>query len=222
MIIFGLIFTVVIPFVPLVYFLSAVIGWLVLAIEAMFAMPIAVIMLIAPARQSIFIGSNHNIILTLLGVLLRPFFIVAGLVATYVLARVGLDFVNVVFSGVMSMIAPEADVANIFKFLAAVVVYIIVVFYMMLHLCGLIAGLGDYALGWIGVGMSTLVKANPAENMQRILPGGRDVPGRNLGAGTLGRLGTGKGAQAKGQEGREWISAKAGGLAGRLTGPRNR
>ncbi|MBZ6078934.1 DotA/TraY family protein [Microvirga puerhi] len=199
----GVAFTVVIPYIPLLYFIGAVVGWAILAVEAIFAIPVAVIIWFAPARQSSFIGSNHNVLLTLFGVLLRPIFIVIGLITAYILMRVSVDFINVIFSGIMNMVAPTANVASVFIFLGSIFIYLAVMVVTMLHICGLIPGLGDYALGWIGVGMSSMVKANPTEAItNRINPMGQ-LPGGGFGVTALGTLATRAALRGAGRSGEE-------------------
>ena len=176
MVVLGVALAILIPFLPIIYYVGAVIGWVILAVEAVFATPITIIMFFAPQRQANFFGTNHNAVLTLFGVLLRPFFIVAGLIAAYLIMRVGIDIINVLFTGIVTLLAPEGSVSSAYMFLGTIVVYVLVIIFTVMHCCALITGLGDYVLGWIGVGMSSLVKANPMEGVQSTLGVGGRLP----------------------------------------------
>lgn len=176
MMVIGILLAIIVPFMPIIYYVGAVIGWAILAVEAIFAAPITVIMLFAPQRQANLVGSNHNVILTLFGVLLRPFFIVTGLIASYILIRVGIDVINVLFTGIVAVMAPEGSISSIYLFLGSVFIYGLVVVTTVMHCCGLITGLSDYVLGWIGVGMSSLVKANPMQSAQDTLGINHRIP----------------------------------------------
>lgn len=166
LIVIGVGLAILIPYVPIVYYIGAVIGWILLSVEAIFAAPISVIMCFSPQRQESLIGSNHNVILTLFGVLLRPFFILTGLIASYVIMRVGIDMINVLFSGIVKVMAPEGTISSIYLFIGTIIVYGFLIIAVVLHCCRLITGLSDYVLGWIGVGISSLSKANPFETME--------------------------------------------------------
>lgn len=176
MVVLGVVLAIIVPFMPIIYYVGAVIGWVILAVEAVFATPITIIMFFAPQRQANFFGSNHNALLTLFGVLLRPFFIVVGLIAAYLIMRVGIDIINVLFTGIVSLLAPEGSISSIYMFLGTIMVYVLVVIFTVMHCCSLITGLSDYVLGWIGVGMSSLVKANPMEGVQGTLGVGGRLP----------------------------------------------
>lgn len=192
---FGIVFTVILPFMPFFYYLGAVISWLLLAIEAMFAVPVAIIMFFTPARHSTLLGSSHNVVLTLFGVLMRPFFVVAGLVASMVVMRVVVDLINAMFRGMFVIMAPEGDMANIFIFLGVIFAYVLFTSIAVMHCCGLISGLGDSVMSWIGAQFSALGRENMGDRVaqsvdptRRLQQGSFQGLGQGIGPG-IGRVG---------------------------------
>ena len=58
----------------------------------------------------------------MLGLLLRPSLIVIGLIASIVMARVGLDLINMMFRGILAMMV-RMGLGSIFAALAGLVAY---------------------------------------------------------------------------------------------------
>jgi len=170
LVIAGIVFVTVIPMTPLIYFVSAVFSWILLCIEAMFALPIATIVYFAPARESSLIGPWQKIVLTLFGLLLRPAFTVIGLIAALVAARIGLDLLFWIFQGLFSLANPGAGTAGaIFAFVGTVYVFLLLTVILLVWCSSLITELGDSALNWIGAGVSNLGRAPIADRAASML-----------------------------------------------------
>ena len=99
------------PLLPVLYFLAAAIGWFLIVVEAMIAMPIWLITKFFPARAPTLVGDSRRGYVFVLGLLVRPALIVIGLVASIVMARVGLDLINMVFRGILVMMVPDGGLA---------------------------------------------------------------------------------------------------------------
>lgn len=159
----GAILGVGIPFLPVLYFVGAVIGWIILSLEAVISIPLSVLLMFSPNRDGSIIGQNHNVLITLIGILFRPLLIVTGLVCAYIVMRVGLDLINDYFGNLITMMAPDGSITSVYVFVGALVFYALLVISTCLHASTLITALPDYVLGWIGTGLNTLAKSNPVE-----------------------------------------------------------
>src|SRR5215213_2706445 len=111
------------PLLPVLYFIAAAIGWFLVVVEAMIAMPIWVITKFFPARTPTLVGDSRRGYVFVLGLLVRPALIVIGLIASIVMARVGLDLINMVFRGILVMMVPDGGYGSIFAALAGLVAY---------------------------------------------------------------------------------------------------
>jgi conjugal transfer/type IV secretion protein DotA/TraY len=149
----------IIPAIPLVYFFSAVLSWLALCIESMFAIPLAVLTYFAPAQSgSGLIGPWNKIILNLFGIALRPIFTIIGFVASLIIMRVGLDFLFTLFAGFLGFMTAGGSWFGIIIAVGLIFMYLMVALILVMHASSLIVELGDAAMNWIGIGMSNLGK----------------------------------------------------------------
>jgi len=149
----GFVVAAILPLIPVVYFLSAVASWLILVAESIFAVPLAVLSLFTPARESTLIGSWNKILLSIFGIFLRPLLTIIGLFAGMLLIAVVLDFSYDLFRSMVVMVAPTPSIMNIFTMLGVVIVSVIVSFYVVLLGSQLITSLGDGALNWLSIGL---------------------------------------------------------------------
>lgn len=199
----------ILPAIPLVYFFSAVISWLALVIESMFAIPLAVLAYFAPARESALIGPWNKMMLNLFGILLRPVFTIIGFIAGLILMRVGLDFLYIIFSGFLSFLASGTGIWGVIVSLGLIFMYIIAALTLVLHTSSLITELGDAAMNWIGIGMSQLGKMGIGSDVERSARGAGP-------AGTLRQLGSAAGGSARTTQ--RFLRGKASQAGGGLRG----
>lgn len=144
----------ILPLIPIVYFLTAVASWLILVLESIFALPLAVLTLFAPAREGTLLGSWNRVLLTIFGVFLRPLFTIIGLFAGMLLVAVVLDFSYDLFRSMVVMVAPTPSILNIFSMLGVVLVSVVVSFYVVLLGSQMITQIGDGAMNWLNIGLS--------------------------------------------------------------------
>ena len=137
------------PLLPVLYFLAAAIGWFLIVVEAMIAMPIWLITKFFPARSPSLVGDSRRGYVFLLGLLIRPALIVIGLIASIVMARVGLDLINMVFRGILVMMVPDGGYGSIFAALAGLVAYTLALVSLVGFSSSLITLLPETVLGWI-------------------------------------------------------------------------
>jgi conjugal transfer/type IV secretion protein DotA/TraY len=74
----GFIVAAILPLLPVIYYFSAIISWLILVVESMFGLPLAVLTLFTPARDGTLIGTWNRVLLTIFGDLPAAIFTVAG------------------------------------------------------------------------------------------------------------------------------------------------
>jgi conjugal transfer/type IV secretion protein DotA/TraY len=147
----GFIIGTMIPMIPLVYFYSAVLSWILLVVESMFAVPLAVLSLFAPAREGSLIGSWNKILMSILGIFFRPFFTVVGMIFAMMVLAFALKYLYELFYILMEFLVPSQTLWNMLSMIGFVVVYVIVTVSTVLLSAQLITELGDGALNWLGV-----------------------------------------------------------------------
>jgi hypothetical protein len=116
----------------------------------MFALPIALAVWFLPAREPSLIGPWQKVVLSLFSLLLRPFFMVVGLVICVLLLWVGLAILNLFFSPLLSVLAPKSGLMSLITILGLIGLYAMASIMVALHSASMITMLGDEALSWIG------------------------------------------------------------------------
>lgn len=170
----GFVLISIIPAIPLVYFFAAVLSWLLLCIEAMFAVPLSVLAYFAPARDGTLIGPANKIILTLFGITLRPIFTIIGFIASLILMRIGMDFLFLLFSGFLGFMTAGGSWFTIIIMIGLIFMYMITTLILIMQASSLIIELGDGAMAGAGIMLSNIGKLNIGENVA----GRVDAPGR--------------------------------------------
>lgn len=167
----------IIPAIPLVYFFAAVLSWLLLCIEAMFAVPLSVLAYFAPARDGTLIGPANKIILTLFGIALRPIFTIVGFIASLILMRIGMDFLFLLFSGFLGFMN-SGGLFAIMIMVGLVFLYIITTLVLVMQASSLIIELGDGAMAGAGIMLSNIGKLNIGQNVAQVAnPAGKIIGG---------------------------------------------
>jgi hypothetical protein len=83
----GLLFYI--PFIPLIYYTLAVIGWMILVIEAMIGVPLMLLGAVNPQGHDL-LGTAQQSLMLILSVFLRPITIVIGFVFALIMASVSM------------------------------------------------------------------------------------------------------------------------------------
>lgn len=188
----GFVLISIIPAIPLVYFFAAVLSWLALCVESMFAIPLAVLTYFAPARDATLIGPWNKIILNLFGIILRPIFTIIGFIGSLIIMRIGMDFLFLLFSGFLGFMTAGGSWFTMIIMIGLVFMYIATTFILIMHSSSLIVEIGDAAMGWIGIGMSNLGRLDMgAQAANRTDPGGRALAALTPGPAAISRAGQG-------------------------------
>lgn len=220
----GMILAIMLPFLPFVYFLSGAIGWVIMAIEAVIAAPLWILLTFAPHKSGDIIGTNKQGLLLMIGVFFRPVLMILGLLACFLVMRVGLDFINIMFSGIYMIIAPDFDLTNMFLGFGLLVMYVLTLIALVTNCCAIITGLGDAVMEFIGVRVSILGANAIASQVEGALnPVGRGAQagigmGENSTAGLQKRLGSAtasKAGSASGATITKFLNRKGGGNGGK-------
>lgn len=170
-------FMLVIPTIPILYFFSGVMSWFALVIEAVFALPLALLMWLVPAREPSMIGPWNKVMVTLCGLLLRPFFIIVGMIACILLLWVGNQILAVFFRNMLMVMTPGWSIMSGFMMLGLIGVYCYATVLLALYCSSLINLFGDSVMNWIGGIASPLNRESMGENMAATARNSAPVPG---------------------------------------------
>lgn len=136
---------------PFIIWFGAVIGWLVLVVESMFAAPLWMVAHLAPDQDGV-VGKMGQGYMLILSLVLRPVLMVIGFVVSISLMTPCLMLINafIAFTGDTIGVGPAAIIGK----LVLIGIYLKVVEETMNKLFGLIHSIPDSLLQWIGGGLS--------------------------------------------------------------------
>ena len=138
----------VVPFVPVMLILSAIIGWTIMCIEAIVIAPLWAVMHISHGDEMV--GSGTQGYRLLLNLLLKPILFVVGVIASFVLLQVFGSFINQIFSDVfMSVTEGMGIISLMFSALFASTIYAGVVLLVMMRLYKSMVEIPDSVMKWI-------------------------------------------------------------------------
>lgn len=189
-----------IPLLPLVYFIGGAVSWLIVALEAMIAVPLWLLTYFFPARDANLIGQSKQGFLLLTGVLVRPALIIIGLVGGMFIMRVGYDFLCLMFRNAFAATSGAGFGASLMLIVGIVFVFVLAVLTLVVNCCSLITELGDAVLRWIDVNAQSLFAARFGNDVSGIINApargakALETPGAAMGNAALrGARGSGKG-----------------------------
>ncbi|WP_322995434.1 DotA/TraY family protein [Castellaniella sp.] len=140
------------PLVPLAYFFAAVLGWLIAAVEAVLALPVAVLNFFVPRQGvSAFTGFEGALSLAL-GLLIRPALIVSGLIISLLVASAGILLLNAFSESIFAIMIPLDGGPTTSGLLGAgaIAFYVISAAIIVLYSSSLISELPDTVLRFVG------------------------------------------------------------------------
>ncbi|TNF68947.1 MAG: hypothetical protein EP298_05405 [Gammaproteobacteria bacterium] len=154
----GVSFTLIIPLTPFILFWAGKVAWLLLAIEAMVAAPIVALGLVYPEGHEVF-GKTEPAIQICMNLVLRPVFMIVGMIAgiglTYILIQFSSEGFKAVTNSLLSLL-PVGDGTDAATYsrgvLSCLVIFIYATFLAMAFTkCfSLIYVIPDKVLQWIG------------------------------------------------------------------------
>ncbi|NBX67192.1 MAG: hypothetical protein EBQ96_09375 [Proteobacteria bacterium] len=220
----GFLLYYVLPFMPFIYFFFAIVEWVMGVLESMLGAPLWALAHLRidgegmPGQAAM---QGYNI---LLGILLRPFFILFGLLASYICFNSAANFLNQIYWGIVATRnGGEEGTVGFFSWtfnlgplglIGYLIVYAIIVYNLGLVCFKMIDQIPNQALRWMGIQDGTYKdgKQDPIGNISGAattagtLVSGQIANSASQVAGAAG--GVGKGIASKGMG---FIRSKGGG-----------
>ncbi|WP_173912975.1 DotA/TraY family protein [Acinetobacter sp. Marseille-Q1618] len=196
---------VIIPTLPYVFFLMAVIGWLLHILQAMVGLILWSVMHMIPERS--FVGSQMQGYLTVIALFFRPMLILMGFYLAYVLSDPVLTFTTSMFFSIMGAVQFTsmgfvAAVMQFFLLMAWVFLYCSILVPIIFLIFGLPSSLADTVIAWLGTNLSrSLGETNLAQGVGSAGGKAADYYGstpKDNGGGEGGSGGGGKGGFGSG------------------------
>lgn len=196
LLVLGFILIAIIPAIPLVYFFAAVLSWILMCIEALFAIPLAILAYFAPAREGTLIGPANKIIITLFGLTLRPIFIIVGFIASLIVMRIGMDFLFLLFSGILGFMTAGGSWFSVIIMVGLIFMYVLTTIYLVIHASSLISEMGDRAMNFAGMLAQSSNTLNVANSVAGTAAPTRAVVGQVGNVGRVTKTGVGNARRA--------------------------
>ncbi len=147
---------IIIPITPMMYILGSVIAWVVSVIEAIVIAPFWAVAHIIHGDDMI--GSGERGYKLLLNILLKPVFIVVGVIASFVLITTMTSFIVGNYSNIMSGLSAGSSgiITQVFYWLVSYFIITILTFTIMMSIMKVIFQLPDRVMQWITNSENTL------------------------------------------------------------------
>lgn len=169
LLIVGFIMTVVLPFLPMVYYVAGVISWVIMAVEAVIAAPLWVLLAFAPSHGNDWLGTNKQGLLLYIGVFFRPVLMILGLLACFLVLRIAINFENIMFSGAYFLTYPTGSFVSMLSAFGLIIIYVLLTLILVTNCCALITGVGEAVMDFIGVRINSLGQNNVATDAMNVL-----------------------------------------------------
>lgn len=157
----GFILSYLLPFLPIITWIRLLVAYLLTAIEAVVAAPLAVIMMVTPEGEGIAGTRLERAIQMLAAIILKPTLLVIGLIAALTLSYVSFGIVNTLF---WQVAASMTDFAGVFEILAILVIYTSLVFQVSKGAIVIMQKLPDQILDWMAGGVGGRSFGDDAEH----------------------------------------------------------
>lgn len=181
----GFLLAYVLPFMPFIYFFFAIVEWGMGVLEAMIGAPLWALAHLRIEGDGIFGQTAMKGYEILLGILLRPFFILFGLLASYICFNSGANFLNMIYASAVGIQADGMGKLSMAGYIGYLIVYAIIVYNLGLVCFKMIDQIPNQALRWMGISDGTYKdgKQDPIGQVsQMALGAGAFVGGQLAGA----------------------------------------
>ena len=150
MLIGGAVLAYLVPAIPFIMFLFALLGWLLAVIEAFISMAVwLAAQTVRSEGDGLTTRSMAGGLLMLAGIVLRPPLMILGLILGYFVFVVVIGLFNEIWVPQMRTATGDAG-AGVAQFVVMLVLYIIIVYGLLRSCMGLIEGLPNGVMEWIG------------------------------------------------------------------------
>lgn len=141
----------IIPLLPLIYWAGGVFSWFTAVLSMLVALPIWLLSFMMPSRQTSFVGSSVQGLMLILGVLLKPVLLIAGLIAAMLLMRVAFDLWNYFMMNAYGATAGVTlgSFSGMMLLVGITVVFSLGLLVLVMWSCGFISELGDATLRYL-------------------------------------------------------------------------
>ena len=150
--IFGVTLSTYVPMIPFITWVTSVVNWFVLVIEAVLAAPIWAAAHIHPDGHDA-VGKGGEGYMMILSLIMRPALMLFGLITAMLLTQPITGFVNTAFMSAVSGVQADS-MTGIVKFLAYVTIYVIFMTTIIHTVFSLIHWIPDNVPRWIGAHVS--------------------------------------------------------------------
>lgn len=145
-----------IPFMPMITWYFAVIGWIVLIFEAILAVNLFAMAHMLPDGDGLVAGNKHGYMF-FISLLLRPLLLLAGLMASLTVMRIGFLFVNVTWPYVSDFSAGAGGIVSVMAKISSLFIYTNILLAMVKIANNLQTQVPDQVMAWIGGNKSSLL-----------------------------------------------------------------
>jgi conjugal transfer/type IV secretion protein DotA/TraY len=145
----------IIPNLPYMLWIGAIVGWMLLVIEAIIAAPLWAIMHLHPNGDDL-TGRGGNGYMLLLTLVLKPTLMVFGMLGAIMISAVAGEFINKTFYEVFMTNVGATGFSQLLALIMGTGLYFIVMFTFVKKCFGIIHQLPDQLLKWIGGGDQAL------------------------------------------------------------------
>lgn len=147
----GATLAIVIPFIPLLAYLLAIMAWLISTLETIAAAPIVALGILHPDGQHVVWGKAEPAIMLMINIFLRPSLLVIGFVGGIILSSISIQFINLGFSTAANQLLQDSSsgISSIeaMMFLST---YVALIFACVNKSFSVIEALPNNIMRWIG------------------------------------------------------------------------
>jgi conjugal transfer/type IV secretion protein DotA/TraY len=200
----GIMLAFYLPALPWILWMSAILGWLILIVETLFAAPLWAVGHLIPEGDGMTGQHGRQGYMLLLGVLARPPLMVAGFFASLIIFSLFGNFVGHCFSIFISS-AEQGHVTGITTMIMQVIILTAAMVAFSHKIFSLINNLPERVVNWIGQLNQNLGEAADEGRAHSIVVAGGGVVSNSSGAAGAG---SGAGAAAKREKEKEETAGK--------------
>ena len=206
LIILGLLLSFYFPAIPFINWFAAIIGWLVMLLEAVFAAPFWAAAHAVPEGEGI--AGNHGKAgwMLVLSLIARPVLMIAGLVGAMLLLHYGSELLLVMFVPFAKSMTADS-VFGLVSLLAMIAILVALVLSLGNRAFSLIYVIPDRTLAWIGQSGANLGETQTGEESKTMIMGAARG-GDRVAQGAADGMAKGKGGQGQNKQGTDNDSDK--------------
>ena len=178
----GVVLSVYVPLIPFLLFFFTAVGWMMSVVEAIVAAPLVALGITHPEGHDL-LGKAEQSLMLLLSVFIKPIAMLIGFFAATLIARVGLEMLNMGLGTALSTGSGGFAGSDMFQTLGIMMIYTLIVIGLINFSFSLIHLLPDKIMRWIGTSpdsyggeqQMSAIKGGLSSGMQKIAKSGSDA-----------------------------------------------